>query len=122
MGELNLMCLIKGPDPVTPEVVGSFGDDEEQAVRKAIEWAWNHRRVKGMTKLHAATLVGMPHSHFTNMTNGKKNLAPWKINAYDWTVGNTAVSQTIERFKKIRKEQMAARLATMIVENIGVAA
>jgi len=121
-GELNLMCLINGPAPVTDETVGTFGDDEEQAIRKAIDWAWRHKRVRTMTKRHGADLVGMAHSHFVNMTNGKKYLPPAKINAYEWTVGNTAISQTIRRFQNIRKEKMAARLAVMIVENVGKAA
>ena len=121
-GELNLMCLIKGPDAVSDERICAFGDDEDEAIRKAIEWAWINRRVKGMTKLTAAVLIGMSHSHFANMTNGKKYLPPAKINAFEWTVGNTAVSQTVERFRKIRAARMAAKLATMIVESVGKAA
>lgn len=115
-GELNLMCLINGPTPVTPETVGTFGDDEEAAIKKAIDWAWRHKRVRTMTKRHGAQLVGMSHSHFVNMTNGKKYLPPAKINSYEWTVGNTAISQTIQRFQKLRQEKMALKLATMIVQ------
>lgn len=120
-GELNLMCLISGPAPITDESVGAFGDDEEAAIKKAIDWAWRNKRVKTMTKRHGADLIGMSHSHFVNMTNGKKYLPPAKINAYEWTVGNTAISQTIRRFQQIRKEKMALRLATMIVETQRVA-
>lgn len=113
--ELNIMCLIKGPSPITDEQVCSFGDDEDSALRKAIEWSWNHRRVSGMTKKRGAELAGMQHSHFTNMVNGKKHLPPSKINAFEWTVGNTAISQTILRFREIRKKEMAASLAELIV-------
>ncbi len=113
--ELNIMCLIKGPSQITEEQVCSFGDTEDEALNKAIQWSWNHRRVKDMTKKRASELAGMQHSHFTNMVNGKKHLPPAKINAFEWAVGNTAVSQTILRFREIRKKEMAASLAALIV-------
>lgn len=116
--QLNLMCLIKGQSPVTDGQVCSFGDDEDSALKKAIEWAWNHKRVKEMTKKHGAELAGMQHSHFVNMVNGKKHLPPSKINSFEWTVGNTAVSQTILRFREIRKKEMAASLAQFLVEGL----
>jgi hypothetical protein len=111
--------LLRRPDLVRADVLASFGDDEQKAVKAAILWAWNNRRVKEMTKRRAAELCGIQAPHFTNIVNGKKHLPPFKINAYEWYMGNRAVSLTIERFRMVRAEESALDLARAMV---GVAA
>lgn len=113
--ELSLLGLLKKPDYVHPNVIASFGDDEAKAVKRSIQWAWENRRIRNMTKSSAAEHVGMKAPHFTNMLNGKKYLPPQNLNAYEWVMGNTAVSQTLERFRRVREEHCALELARAIV-------
>jgi hypothetical protein len=112
--ELNLLSLLKAPDQVRGDVLASFGDNEEKAVKAAIVWAWNNSRVR-MTKASAADHIGIKAPHFSNIINGKKYLPPHKINAFEWVVGNRALSMTIERFRKVREEESALELARAIV-------
>lgn len=114
-GELNLVALLKGPDFVRDDILRSFGDDEAKAVRAAIKWAWLHRRVRNMTQAFAASHIGIKPPHFANILNGKKYLPPGKINAFEWIVGNRALSLTIDRFRAIREEESALELARAIV-------
>ncbi len=113
--ELKLLSLLRAPDPVRADVLAGFGDNEEQAVKAAILWAWNNRRVKTMTRSSAADHIGIRAPHFSNVLNGKKYLPPHKLNAFEWIVGNRAVSLTIERFRKLREEESALELARAIV-------
>jgi hypothetical protein len=115
-GELRLLALLKGPDLVRGDVLASFGDNEERAVKAAIKWAWNNRRVK-MDQRLAAQHIGIRAPHFSNILNGKKHLPPFKINAFEWIVGNRAVTLTIERFRKVREEESALELARAIVRS-----
>jgi hypothetical protein len=120
-GELPLIGLLKGPETLLDRVVGGFGDDEETATRFAVRWAWDHRRV-AMSQNDAATHMGIPASHLCNILSGKKYLPPHKINAYEWIVGNRAVSQTIERFRAIREQEQTRQLAALIAEQLTRAA
>lgn len=119
--DLNLIGLLKGPDLVHPNVLASFGDDEERAVKAAVRWAWDNRRVKNMTMRSGADYIGVKSPHLANILNGKKYLPPQKLNAYEWVVGNRAVSLTIERFRRVREEQSAMELARAIVASQKVA-
>ena len=114
--ELKLLALLKGPDLVRGDVLLSFGDNEELAVKAAIKWAWHNRRVK-MDQRLAAMHIGVRAPHFSNILNGKKHLPPFKINAFEWTLGNRAVSLTIDRFRKVREEESALELARAIVRS-----
>ena len=114
MTELPLVGLLKSPDPIRDDVLRTFGDEEEPATRFAVKWAWMNRRVK-MDQKVAAVHIGVPSPHLSNILNGKKHLPPHKINSFEWTVGNRAVSMTIERFRKIREEQQALVIARAIV-------
>lgn len=116
-GELPMMGLLRGPDDLLPSTLGTFGDDEEAATRFAIRWAWDHRRVK-MDQSNAADHIGVSKSHLCNILSGKKYLPPHKINAYEWIVGNRAVSQTIERFRAIREQEQTRQLAALIAQNM----
>jgi transcriptional regulator with XRE-family HTH domain len=113
--ELKLLALLKAPDLVREDILRAFGDDEEQAVKAAIKWAWNHRRVKMMTQRSLADHVGVKAPHLANILNGKKYLPPHKLNAFEWVVGNRALSLTLERFRKMREEESALELARAIV-------
>jgi len=113
--ELKLLSLLKAPDLVRSDVLASFGDDEEQAVKAAITWAWHHRRVRSMTQRSAADHVGIRAPHLANILNGRKYLPPHKLNAFEWIVGNRAISLTIERFRRMREEENALDLARAIV-------
>jgi hypothetical protein len=112
--ELHLVGLLKAPDYVRSDTLLGFGDDEERAVKAAIKWAWLHRRVK-MTQSLAAEHIGMKPPHFANVLNGRKYLPPHKINAFEWVVGNRALSMTLERFRKTREEEAGLQLARAIV-------
>lgn len=116
-GELSLLLLLKSPDHVRADVLASFGDHEEAAVKAAIKWAWLHRRVKAMSQRSASEHCGIPAPHFCNILNGKKHLPPFKINAFEWVLGHRAVSLTIERFRKVREEESALELARAIVRS-----
>lgn len=111
----GLLALLKGPDLVRADILASFGDNEEKATKAAIAWAWNNRRVKDMTKRVAAEHCGIRPPHFSNILNGKKHLPPFKINAFEWVMGNRAVSLTIDRFREMRKEESALELARAVV-------
>lgn len=112
--ELGLIGLLDAPVPLFPHQLASFGDDEERAVKAAVKWAWLNRRVR-MEQSTAASHIGIPASHLSNILNGKKHLPPHKINAFEWIVGNRAVSMTIERFRLIREEEQALVIARQIV-------
>ena len=64
---------------------------------------------------HKRIQSGIKPPHFCNILNGKKHLPPFAINAFEWVMGNRAVSLTIERFREIRKEESALELARRIV-------
>ena len=108
------MGLLEAPAPLLPHQLAAFGDEEETAIKAAIKWAWLHRRVK-MEQSTASMHMGIPPSHLSNILNGKKHLPPHKINAYEWIVGNRAVSMTIERFRARREEEQALAIARQIV-------
>jgi hypothetical protein len=114
-GELGLVALLRGPDLVREDILAAFGDDETKAIKTAVRWAWDHRRVKGMTQSVASGHIGVKAPHFANILNGKKYLPPERLNAFEWICGNRAVSLTLERFRKIREERSALELARAIV-------
>lgn len=113
--ELPIIGLLRAPDPIREDILRTFGDEEEKATRFAVQWAWNNRRDKSLDKRTAAQRCGIPGPHFSNILNGKKYLPPYKINAYEWVMGNRAVSMTIERFRRIREEEQALVIAKVIV-------
>jgi hypothetical protein len=112
--ELPIIGLLEAPVPLLPHQLAGFGDEEESAIKAAIRWGWNNRRVR-MDQSNAAAHIGIPPSHLSNILNGKKHLPPHKINAFEWIVGNRAVSMTIERFRLIREEEQALVIARTIV-------
>jgi hypothetical protein len=116
--ELPLIGLLKAPAEVREDVLRTFGDTEEDAVKFAVRWAWDNRRIKAMSQAVAATHLGMPNSHFTNILNRKKYLPPHKINAFEWLMGVRAVSQTIERFRLIRERELVEGMGRVIAENM----
>lgn len=116
MDELPLIAILRAPNEVPEDKLLGFGDNEEKATKQAVLWAWLHRRDKTLDQRTAAQRVGVPSSHFSNIINGKKHLPPHKINGYEWCCGWRAVSQTIERFRKIREEQQAMVVARALVQ------
>lgn len=118
MSELPLLAILRAPDPIRDDVLRTFGDEEEGATGFAIRWAWDNRRSKGLTQATAAERIGIAPSHFCNILAGKKYLPPHKINAYEHTVGNRAVSMTIERFRQIRERELVSHLAQAVAENM----
>ena len=116
--ELKILGLLRAPDPIRDDILRSFGDDEEAATLFAIRWSWDHRRSKDMSQRVSAEYMGIPASHFSNILNGQKYLPPQKINAFEWIVGNRAVSMTIERFRRIRERELVAGLAKAVAENM----
>lgn len=120
--ELPLIGLLRAPDSIREDILRTFGDEEEAAVKFAIRWAWDHRRVRDMTQKCAAELCGMSASHFCNVLSGEKYLPPQKINAYEQIMGNRAVSGTIDRFRAIRERETVAGLSAAIAEHLTKAA
>lgn len=116
--ELPILGLLRAPDPVREDILRTFGDDEEGATLFAIQWAWNNRRDKSLDKRTAAQRSGIKAPHFSNIISGKKHLPPHKINAYEWVMGNKAVSMTIERFRAIRERELVAGMSRAIAEHI----
>ena len=116
--ELPLIGLLRAPDDVREDILRTFGDDEEKATRFAVRWAWDHRRSKGMTQRQAAQLMGIPAPHFCNILSGKKHLPPHKLNAYQWIVGNRAVSLTQALFDVIRGNEQHRQIAELIAANL----
>lgn len=115
---LPLIGLLKSPDPIREDVLRTFGDEEEAATNFAIRWAWDHRRIQGMSENRAAELIGVAASHLCNILSGRKYLPPHKINAYESIVGNRAVSQTIERFRVLREQEQTRQLAEEIAKQM----
>lgn len=120
--QLSLLGLLKSPDDIRIDILRTFGDAEEAAVKFAIRWAWDKRRVQPMSQAVAAEHIGLSNSHFCNILSGKKYLPPHKINAFEWVVGNKAVSRTIERFREIREQEQTMQLAKLIAEQLTRAA
>lgn len=121
--ELALLCDVRmAPASVEIPVLASFGDEEEAAVSAAIAWAWRERRVKRMSQRRAAELLGLTNSHLSNILSGEKYLPPQKLNQYEWVCGNTAVSQTLARFREARERAMVNELAQLLAQQIGRAA
>jgi hypothetical protein len=117
-GRLPLIAGLRRPDGVGHDVIAAFGDDEEIAVKYAIAWSWDNRRVRGMTKTRAAELCGFKNSHLTNILAGKKHLPAQRINVWEECVGNTAVSQTIDRFRELRALQLRREVAELVGEHL----
>jgi predicted XRE-type DNA-binding protein len=84
MDELPLIGLLKAPEIMRDDILRTFGDEEEQATKFAVKWAWLHRRVKSLDQRTAAERMGIPAPHLSNILNGKKHLPPHKINAFEW--------------------------------------
>lgn len=120
--ELPLLAEIKRPSAVDASFITSFGDEEESAIGESIKWAWLHRRIQRMSQRRAAELCGMPASHFSNMVNGDKYLPPQKLNQFEWVVGNTAVSQTIEKFRVVRNSEIVRQVSEIVAEHMTRAA
>jgi hypothetical protein len=120
--ELALLAEIKQPSPITETKIAEFGDEEENAISESIKWAWLHRRIQRMSQRRAAELCGMSASHFSNMVNGDKYLPPQKMNQFEWVVGNTAVSQTIDKFRGVRNSEIVRQVSQIVAENMTRAA
>lgn len=117
-GELPLVAALRRPEVVPPTIVALFGEDEELAVKRAIVWSWDNRRVRGMTKIRAAELCGLKNSHLTNILKGSKYLPAQRINVWESVVGNTAVSQTIERFRVERERLVRQEVGELVAEHL----
>lgn len=113
--ELPLLGLLKAPAPLLEHQLLALGDDEEKAVKEAVQWAWRNRRIKSLDQRTAAVYMGIPAPHLSNILNGKKHLPPHKINAFEWLCGNRAVSMTIERFRVRREEEHTIGIAQAFV-------
>lgn len=117
-GQLSLICELRKPGAVEPEVIASFGEDEEAAVTAAIAWAWRFRRVRAMSQRSAAELLGMKASHLCNVLQGKKYLPLHKLTHFEWVVGNTAITQTITHFRVRRDQDIAQQVAQLFAEHL----
>ena len=116
--EIPIVAALKSPDRVPDQVVASFGDYEETVVTYAVRWAWENRRIRDMTQARAAELMGLTAPHFSNILTGKKYLPAHKINSFESVVGNTAVSQTLQRFRELRSRDMATQIAQLVADNL----
>jgi hypothetical protein len=117
-GQLPLVAELRGPLQVDPAIIASFGEDEEDAVKLAIRWSWDHRRIAGLTKTRFAELCGFKNSHLTNILQGGKYLPAQRINVWESILGNTAVSQTIARFAELRQRQLREEISLLVAEHL----
>jgi hypothetical protein len=117
-GQLPLLAEFKGPAAIDAQVLASFGDDEELAIKQAIRWAWLNRRIPSMSQRRGAELLGMSASHFSNLLFRDKYLPPQKLNAFEWMVGNKAVSQTIRRFAEQRERELVDQVAQLVAQQM----
>ena len=120
--ELPLIGLLKSPELIRDDILRTFGDEEETAVKFAVRWSWDNRRIRAMSQHAAAQTIGMPASHFSCVLNGQKYLPPHKLNAFEWVVGNHALSQTINRFAAIREAEQARQIGLLVAETLVKAA
>ena len=118
--QLPFLTAYHAPESVSDEIIKSFGDEEDEAVKLAIHWSWQNRRVRRMSQRRASEIMGIANSHFSNILNGDKYLPPQKINAFQWACGNRAVSQTIDRFDAMRKQRMIDETAQMVAQYLGL--
>lgn len=118
-GQLALLCEMRMlPSAVDAAIIASFGPAEEAAIKRAIRWAWENRRVPTMSQARAADLLGMRTSHFSNMLWKDKYLPPQKLNQFEWVVGNTALSQTITRFARERELEAVRQASALVAERM----
>lgn len=118
-GELPLIGgVLRQPAPIEDGVIAGFGDEEESAISRAVTYAWLQRRVQRMSLNTAVALTGITPQHFALIVRGRKYLPPQKLNAYEDVVGNTAVSQTIARFRRLRDAQVQRELGELVAERL----
>lgn len=117
-GELPLLAAMRAPAKVEEATVAAFGEVEESAVKAAIRWAWLHRRIPGLSLRHAAELIGMKAPHFSNTLRGSKYLPLHCLNRFEPVMGNTAVSQTLERFRRLHEQSITRELADVVAEQL----
>ncbi len=118
-GELPLIGgVFRRPAPLSDEEIAGFGENEEVAIQAAVITAWRRRRVQAMSRATAAALCGITPQHFSLIVSGSKYLGPHKINAFEDVVGNTAVSQTIAHFRRLRDERARCELADEVARQM----
>jgi hypothetical protein len=90
---LPMLTRIDGPSMVKP------GDVEQlDTFRQAVRFAWMQRKRRCMTMRLLAEELGSYPSHVTDYLNAddapaRKSLPAQMVAAFDYAVGNTAVSQ-----------------------------
>lgn len=90
---LPMLTRIDGPAMVQPHEL-----DQLHSYRQAVRWAWMQRKRSQMTMRALAEELGSYPSHITDFLNAddapsRKSLPAEKVAAFDYAVGNTAVSQ-----------------------------
>ena len=90
---LPMLTRIDGPSMVKPDDIAHLA-----SYRAVVRWAWANRKRRNMTLRLLAEELGSYPSHITDYVNGddapsRKSLPAEKLAAFDFAVGNTAVSQ-----------------------------
>jgi hypothetical protein len=89
----GLLCRLDAPSVVDPRLINAC-----KSYRDAVKLCWDKRRVRNMTRAQLASEAGLYAPHVTTYLNDSKrqrDLPGWAIRGFEWTCGNTAISQWI---------------------------
>ena len=97
--QLPLLGRLDAPSVVPPELVKRC-----KTYRDAVKLCWALRRVKNMTQARLAEEAGLyaPHvSCYLKDSKRQRDLPASGIRGFEWTCGNTAISQWINLQAKL---------------------
>lgn len=91
--QLPLLCRLDAPSVVPPSVIARL-----TSYREAVQLCWALRRVRNMSRQRLAEEAGLYAPHVTwYLNDGKRrcDLPGGAIKLFQWSCGNTAISQYI---------------------------
>ena len=108
---LRLLCRLDAPSVVPPEAVAKC-----KTYRDAVKLCWSLRRVRNMTQRRLAEEAGLyaPHvSCYLHDTDRARDLPGHAVRDFEWTCGNTAISQwhSLQAKLTVVEEVQAMRMA-----------
>lgn len=89
--QLPLLCRLDAPSVVPPQLVADC-----KSYREAVQLCWMLRRVRNMTRKRLAEDAGLYPPHVTcylNENRRARDLPGSAVRGFEWTCGNTAISQ-----------------------------
>lgn len=89
--QLSLLGRLDAPSVVDPKLIAQC-----ETYRDAVKLCWQLRRVRNMTKAQLAQHAKLYAPHVTTyLLDGKRqrDLPGWGVRGFEWTCGNTAITQ-----------------------------